>query len=155
MGLYCSCLAWHAVVSFSSVIPSWIKRELFIYNVCHYLFTLPFGAIGRLWFMIISASSGENLSSRFSTRVDTNLPAQLQKLARGLKFRIQKLEVLCFLSSEQQRCWSDCANAQADLHLCCLHRHKTGFLTTWLIYACGSSFIIWVILWDYHSFRPP
>ena len=23
--------------------------------------------------------------------------------------------------------------AQADLHLCCRHRHKTGFLMTWLI----------------------
>ena len=37
------------------------------------------------------------------------------------------------LSSEQQRCWSDCANAQADLHLCCSHMAKTGFLMTRLI----------------------
>ena len=26
-----------------------------------------------------------------------------------------------YLSSEQQRRWSDCGNAQADLHLCCSH----------------------------------
>ena len=30
-----------------------------------------------------------------------------------------------YLSSKQQRCWSDCADAQADLHLCC--SHKTRF----------------------------
>ena len=78
------------------------------------------------------ASSPENLSSRFSTRVDSNRLAQLQKLARGLKFQIYKLEILYYLSSEQQMCWSDCADVQADPHLCCSHRHKTGFLMTWL-----------------------
>ena len=30
----------------------------------------------------------EDLSSGFATRVDLNRPAQLQKLCRGLKFRI-------------------------------------------------------------------
>ena len=34
--------------------------------------------------------------------------------------------------SEQQRCWSDYADAQADLCLCCLYMAKTGFLMTWL-----------------------
>ena len=33
-------------------------------------------------------SSRENLSSRFATRVDSNRPAQPQKLDRGLKLRI-------------------------------------------------------------------
>ena len=33
-------------------------------------------------------SSRENLSSGFATTVDSNRPAQLQKLGRGLKFRI-------------------------------------------------------------------
>ena len=50
-------------------------------------------------------------SSGFATRYDPNWPAQLQKLARGLKFRTYKLEVLYYLSSEQQRCCSDCADA--------------------------------------------
>ena len=36
----------------------------------------------------ISASSQENLSLGFMTRVDSKRPARLQKLARGLKFRI-------------------------------------------------------------------
>ena len=57
----------------------------------------------------------------FPTRSDSNWPAQLQKLAGGLKFWLQKLEILHYLGSEQQRRWSDCADAQADLRLCCSH----------------------------------
>ena len=30
-------------------------------------------------------------------------------------------------------CWSDCAGAQVDLLLCCLHMAKTGFLMTWFM----------------------
>ena len=37
------------------------------------------------------------------TRQDTNCPAQLQRQARILKFRIYKLDVLFCLGSEQQR----------------------------------------------------
>ena len=36
------------------------------------------------------------------------------------------------------KCWSDCADAQADLRLCCWHMTKTGFLMTWLI--CSQVF---------------
>ena len=57
----------------------------------------------------------------FPTRPDTNRPAQPQKLVRVLKFRLYDLEILYYLSSEQQRRWSDCADAQADLRLCCSH----------------------------------
>ena len=39
----------------------------------------------------------------FPTRSDTNRPAQPQKLARVFKFRLQNLEILYYLSSEQQR----------------------------------------------------
>ena len=55
------------------------------------------------------------------TRQDTNWPAQLQRPARILKFWINKLEVSFCLGSEQQRRWSDCADVQADLRLCCSH----------------------------------
>ena len=55
------------------------------------------------------------------TRPDTNWPAQPQKLARVLKFRLSNLEILYCLSSEQQRRWSDCTDVQADLRLCCSH----------------------------------
>ena len=57
----------------------------------------------------------------FPTWSDSNWPAQLQKIAWGLKFWVQKLETLHYLGREQQRRWSDCANAQADLRLCCSH----------------------------------
>ena len=57
----------------------------------------------------------------FPTRPDTNRPAQPQKLSRVLKFQLYNLEILYCLSSEQQRRWSDCADAQADLRLCRSH----------------------------------
>ena len=57
----------------------------------------------------------------FSTKSDSNQPAQLQKLATILKFWIKPEYISYYLSSEQKRCWSDCADAQADLHLCCSH----------------------------------
>ena len=43
----------------------------------------------------------ENLFFGFPTRVDSNRPVKPQKLGRGLKFRIQKLEVVYYLGSEQ------------------------------------------------------
>ena len=51
-----------------------------------------------------------------------------------------RLEILCIetrgiiLSSEKQRCWSHCEDAQADLRLCCSHMAKMGFFMTRLIY---------------------
>ena len=39
-------------------------------------------------------SSRQNLSSGFATKKDTNRPTQLKKLDRGLKFRVEKLEIL-------------------------------------------------------------
>ena len=39
----------------------------------------------------------------FSTRPDTNRPAQPQKLARALKFRLWNLVILYYLGSEKQR----------------------------------------------------
>ena len=57
----------------------------------------------------------------FPTRSDSNRPAQLQKLAWGLKFWLLKLETIHYLGSEQQRRRSDCAHAQADLRVCCSH----------------------------------
>ena len=47
-----------------------------------------------------SASSRENLSSGFETRVDSNRPAQPQKQSRGLKLHIKKLQVLYYLGNE-------------------------------------------------------
>ena len=55
----------------------------------------------------------KNLSSWFATRLDSNQPAQLQRWARGLKFWLYQAEVLYYPGSEQQRCCSDCADADA------------------------------------------
>ena len=63
----------------------------------------------------------------FPTRSDSNWPAQLQKLAWGLKSWLQKLETLHYLGSEQQRRWSDGMDEQADLRLCCSHMARHVF----------------------------
>ena len=49
-----------------------------------------------------------------------------------------------FVKSEQQSCWSDCADAQAGLRLCCSQTPKEGFLTLRPIY--GLTFHCHVIL---------
>ena len=52
----------------------------------------------------MSSGVSEKMCLRaFPTRSDSNWPAQLQKLALGLKFWLQKLETLYYLGSEQQR----------------------------------------------------
>ena len=48
------------------------------------------------------------------------------------------LESIILSGQQEQRCWSDCTDAQADLHLCCSHMAKTGFLMTWLIKQSAS-----------------
>ena len=62
------------------------------------------------------ATSRENVSSGIFDQL-----AQLRKLARILKLRLQQVYISYYLSSEQQRCWADCADAQADLRFCCSH----------------------------------
>ena len=42
----------------------------------------------------------------------TQTGPKLKRLARFLKFGLQQVEVLYYLSSEQQRCWSDCADVR-------------------------------------------
>ena len=49
---------------------------------------------------MISAMPRENLSSGFVTRVDSDQPAQPQRLARRLKSGILKEEVLYYPGSE-------------------------------------------------------
>ena len=60
----------------------------------------------------------ENLSSGFSTRSDTNLAVQLQKMARGLKFQIYGVEGLYYLCSENKGADQLHCNCAADLRLC-------------------------------------
>ena len=57
---------------------------------------------------------------------DTNQATQLQKMARGLKFRIKKIEGLYYLCSENKGTDQLCCYREADLRL--------GFLMTRLMY---------------------
>ena len=52
-------------------------------------------------------------------------------------------QLLIKLSSEQQRCWSDCADAQADLCLCCFRIwRKRRFRMTWLNWKKDSKLFL-------------
>ena len=50
----------------------------------------------------LSGPQREDLFSGFPTMQDSNQPAQLQKLARMLKFCVEQVYQLCFPGSEQQ-----------------------------------------------------
>ena len=53
-----------------------------------------------------------------STRSDTNQAVQSQKMDRGLKFLIQKVEGFYYLCSENKGADQLCSYCAADLHLC-------------------------------------
>ena len=68
----------------------------------------------------------------FPTWSDTNQAVQLQKMARGLKFQIQKVEILHYLCSENKGPDQLRGYREADLRLCfCICKI---FLMTWIIY---------------------
>ena len=53
----------------------------------------------------------------FPTWSDTNRAVRPRKMARGLKFRIQKEEGLCYLCSENKGADQLCGHREADLRL--------------------------------------
>ena len=55
-----------------------------------------------LKYLLLYEPRHEKICPGFATRVDSDQPAQPQKLGRGLKFRVQKLEVLYYLGSENK-----------------------------------------------------
>ena len=55
---------------------------------------------------------------RFPTRSDTNQAVQQGKMARGLKFRIKKIEGLNYLCSENKGADQLRGYCEADLCLC-------------------------------------
>ena len=85
---------------------------------------------------------GENWSSGFPTRSDTNRPVQSQKQARSLKFRIQEEQDLYYPSSENKGADQLRSYCEADLRLLFSHRQKSGFLALRLMWlhtkACKS-----------------
>ena len=54
----------------------------------------------------------------FLTRSDTNQAVQLQKMARGLKFWVKKVEGLYYLCSENKGADQLRGHLEADLRLC-------------------------------------
>ena len=74
-----------------------------------------------------------NWSSGFPTMSDTNRAAQPQKMARGLKFRIQIEEELHYPCDENKGADQLHGYREADLRLLFSHMQKAGFLTTRLI----------------------
>ena len=54
----------------------------------------------------------------FPTWSDTNWAVQLQKMARGLKFRIKEVEGLYYLCSENRGADQLRGHREADLRLC-------------------------------------
>ena len=77
----------------------------------------------HLWWLhmlkqMIWVMSWENLSSGFPTRSDTNWALQLQKMARGMKFRISEVEWLYYLCSENKGADQLRSYCAADLRLC-------------------------------------
>ena len=54
----------------------------------------------------------------FPTWSDTNKAVQLQKMARGLKFQIKKVEGLYYPCSENKYADQLCGYREADLRLC-------------------------------------
>ena len=80
-------------------------------------------------------------------KTQTGLLTYRSKLESWNSWYSKKFEVkvLYYLRSEQQRCWSDCAYSQADLHLSCSHRAKTGFLRARLICCLNFSIKEFVI----------
>ena len=69
----------------------------------------------------------------FSTWSGTNHDVQLQKMARGLKFRIKNVEESFYLCSENKGADQLRGYREADLRLLFSHMQNVGFLMTRLI----------------------
>ena len=69
----------------------------------------------------------------FLTRSDTNRAAHVQKMVRGLKFGIQKVEGLYYPCSENKGADQLRGYREADLRLCFRIYKKNGFLMMRLI----------------------
>ena len=59
------------------------------------------------------------MSSGVSDQVRLKLACSATEASMRLEILVTELETLHYLDSEQQRRRSDCADAQADLRLCC------------------------------------
>ena len=65
---------------------------------------------------------------------DSHQPGHQPSLIRVFAVCMKKAWVLSYPMSAQRRLWSDWADAQADLSLCCAHIHFVGFVMRWLTF---------------------
>ena len=113
----------------------------------------------------MGAASRENLSSWFPTQSNTNSAVQQQKMARGLKFQIKKVDGLYYLCSENKGTDQLCGDRAADLHLCFRIYAKSRFshdaahgwaVASELLVAYYRAVISWISRWiksHIHVFR--
>ena len=69
----------------------------------------------------------KKLTLGFPTRSDTNQAVQLQKMARGLKFRIKEVDGLYYLCNGSKSADQLRSNRTADQRLCFLAYAKSRF----------------------------
>ena len=85
----------------------------------------------------MSAMSQENLSSGFPTWSDTNQAVQPQKVARGLKFRTDEVEGLCYLIYvEKTMALISCAPLFS--HTCVCKKQVFSWYDMWTLNMVGK-----------------
>ena len=95
---------------------------------------------------IICSLMRQDMSSGFPTKLGSIQHPQLQRLARKMKVLVASLDIILFY--EQQRCWSDCADAQAGLRLCCSQipdRFSPVEAKIILANVCIKLYCIWIV----------
>ena len=81
----------------------------------------------------------------FPTRSDTNRVAQPQKVARGLKFRIKKVEGLYYICGENKGAGQLCSYCEADLRFVFAYarswfsHNEAHILVRWFVYLYSSN----------------
>ena len=83
---------------------------------------------------VIWAATRQNQQNECAPSEDSAQPGHPPSLIRVFAVRMKKAGVLSHPQSEQQRLWSDWADAQADLSLRWAHTHFVGFVMSRLIW---------------------
>ena len=134
-----------------SCILSQTSKDYCKFNNIHENFispvTFPFWLLRNSKFVLIEYEQPHDKTclQEFPPTPDTNQPAQPQKLARVLKFRLQNLEILYYLSSEQQVAHQTAWMRRLTCTFVVRIWHKTHFLMAWLI--CIRKYTVpWILI---------
>ena len=115
----CGLIALYEKMPFS-MSEKWRKAWCVIFFLGYFFSdnTRLFGIIwASLWEKLFSGVGGGGGGG--STKSVSNQSPQLKRLAWKLKFHLQQVYIWYFPKSKTKRRWSDCADAQAGLRLCC------------------------------------